>query len=156
MKRILFSLMTMVAVLCVAGVGSLAYVIDTETSSGNVFSAGKCGLMEIDIKPGSFPNSINPDSEGIIPVAILTTPDFDASTVDVATVRFGPLGAWAVEWAIEDVDNDGDFDMILHFRTHDAGITAGDTEAQLTGKTVDGWHIHGSDSVRTVPPWDDE
>lgn len=156
LKRILFSLMALAAVLSVAGAGSFAYFTDTETSTGNTFTAGEWLIeVEIDIKPGSFPNSVNPDSEGVIPVAILTTADFDASTVDADTVRFGPAGAQAVQWAIEDVDSDGDLDMILHFLTQDTGIMAGDTEAELVGRTVDGWDIHGSDSVRTVPPWDE-
>lgn len=156
MKRILFSLIALVAVLSVVGGGSLSYFSDTETSSGNTFTAGTWVPIEvtIDIKPGSFPNSINPDNEGGIPVAILTTPDFDASTVDVGTVRFGPDGAWAVDWALEDVDGDGDPDMILHFATQDTGIRAGDTEAELVGKTLDGRDIHGLDSVRTVPHGD--
>lgn len=154
MKRVLFSLMTMVAVLSVAGVGSLAYFSDTETSIGNTFTAGLWASIEvlIDIKPGSDPNSINPDSQGVIPVAILTTDDFDASAVDPDSVRFGPAEAEAVQWAFENVDGDGDLDMILHFETEETGISAGDTEAELTGKTVDGMDIHGSDSVRTVPP----
>jgi hypothetical protein len=146
----------MVAVLLMAGIGGVAYYIDTETSAGNVFSAGNCGLMKIDIKPGSNPNSINPSSKGVIPVAILTTPQFDASLVDVETVRFGPAEATPVQWDFEDVDGDGDDDMILHFRTQDTGISAGDTEAWLVGKTVDGWPIRASDSVRTVPPFDEK
>lgn len=44
MKRILFSLMTIVAVLCVVGAGSLAYFSDTETSGGNTFTAGTLDL----------------------------------------------------------------------------------------------------------------
>lgn len=159
MKRILFSLMMLAAVLSVAGFGSLAHLADTETSTGNIFTAAEWGVIrvEIDIKPGSNPNSINPDSEGVIPVAILTTYDFDAYYVDAETVRFGPAGAWAEEdWALEDVDGDGDLDMILHFRTQDTGIIAGDVQAELVGKTLDGTDIRGSDSVRTVPPWDGE
>lgn len=108
--------------------------------------------VEIDIKPGSFPNSINPDSKGVIPVAILTTGDFDASTVDGETARFGPDEAPPVHYAIEDVDSDGDYDMILHFKTQDTGIKAGDTEATLTAETTGGTDIVGTDSVRTVPP----
>lgn len=153
MKRILLSLMILVAALSVVGAGSFAYFNDSETSPDNTFSAGTCGPVEIDIKPGSFPNSINPDSKGVIPVAILTTPDFDASAVDVDTVRFGPAGAWAVDWGFGDVDSDGDLDMILYFRTQDTGIRAGDTKAWLV-LTVDGWEIRASDSVRTVPPGD--
>ena len=106
--------------------------------------------VEIDIKPGSFPNSINPDSKGVIPVAILTTEDFDASTVYGATARFGPDEASPVHDAIEDVDNDGDDDMILHFKTEETGIKADDTEATLTAETT-GMNIIGTDSVRTVP-----
>lgn len=158
MKRILFSLMTLVAALSVAGVGSFANLADTGISTGNIFVAAEWGVIGvgIDIKPCSNPNSINPDSNGVIPVAILTTAYFDAADVDALTVRFGPDEAWAKHWALEDVDNDGDEDMILHFRTQDTGIKHGDTQAELVGETLEGRDIHGLDSVRTVPPWEDE
>ena len=52
--------------------------------------------VDIDIKPGSFPNSINTKSMGKVPVAILGTEDFDVMTVDPYTVLFGPDGAAAV------------------------------------------------------------
>jgi hypothetical protein len=109
--------------------------------------------VEIDIKPGSFPNSINPNSKGVIPVAILTTGDFDATTVDASTVEFGPNGAAIIHQNahLEDVDGDGDIDMVLHFRTQDTGIAHGDTEASLSGETFDGVDILGTDSIRTVP-----
>ena len=34
-------------------------------------------IVTIDVKPGSVPNSINPKSQGVTPVAILTTATFD-------------------------------------------------------------------------------
>lgn len=34
--------------------------------------------VTVDIKPGSTPNSINLKSRGVVPVAVLTTGDFDA------------------------------------------------------------------------------
>lgn len=114
----------------------------------------------IDIKPGSDPNSINPKkSEGVISVAILTTSkadgdpiDFDATQVDPSTVTFGPDGATEVhnQGHLEDVDSDGDTDMVLHFRTQETGIQVGDTEASLEGKTTDGKDFKGTDSIRTV------
>ncbi len=106
--------------------------------------------VSIDIKPGSNVNSINPRSNGVIPVAILTTDAFDASTVDATTVRFGPNEAAAVQSALEDVDGDGDLDLILHFRTQQTGIQCGDTSASLTGQTTGGQAIAGSNSVTTV------
>jgi len=108
--------------------------------------------VAIDIKPGSFPNSINPRSRGKIPVAILTTDTFDAATVDPNTVLFGLTGTEAVpvHSAFEDVDGDGDTDMILHFNTQGTGIQCGDTSASLTGVTLDGQMIQGSDAINTV------
>ncbi len=108
--------------------------------------------IAIDIKPGSFPNSINPRSKGRLPVAILTTVAFDAATVDPATVRFGVAGTEAapVHSVLEDVDGDGDTDMILHFKTQDTGIQCGDTSAFLMGETISGQAIEGSDSINTV------
>jgi len=43
--------------------------------------------VEIDIKPGSDPNPINPGLKGLVPVAILSSPEFDATQVDPATVN---------------------------------------------------------------------
>ncbi len=106
-------------------------------------------VVEIDIKPGSWPNSINLKSKGLIPVAILTTASFDATQVDSDTVRFA--GAAPVRWALEDVDGDGDIDLVLHFRTRETDIAPGDTEACLTGQTYDGIFIEGCDSIRLVP-----
>jgi len=40
--------------------------------------------------------------------------------------------------------------MILHFNTQDTGIVCGDTSASLTGETVSGQEIEGSDSIKTV------
>lgn len=115
---------------------------------------GKCkaATVLIDIKPRTFPNSINPRSEGVIPVAILTTDTFDATTVNPATVRFGRTGteARAAHSAFEDVDGDGKIDMILHFNTQETGITCGGATASLTGQTLGGQAIRGSDSTRTV------
>jgi hypothetical protein len=114
--------------------------------------------VSIDIKPGGFPNSINTVSRGKIPVAILTTDAtdntniFDATTLDPLTVRFGATGTEAapVHYALEDVDGDGDLDLILHFNAQSTGIKCGDVFATLTGETFSGQAIQGDDSVRTV------
>ena len=46
--------------------------------------------VEIDIKPGDSPNSINPRSRGVIPVGIYGTEEFDVIDVNVSTLAFGP------------------------------------------------------------------
>ena len=109
-------------------------------------------IVAVDIKPGSFPNTINPGSQGRIPVAILSTDTFDATTVDPSTVLFGITGTEAapVRAALEDVNGDGRVDLILQINVQDTGITCGDISASLTGKTVGGQTIQGSDSIETV------
>ena len=109
--------------------------------------------VAIDIKPGSDPNSINPGSQGNIPVAILSSNAFDASTVAPSTVEFGPnaVGIAHTSAHIEDANEDGLLDLVLHFKTTETGIVCGDTAASLTGATFAGEAIEGSDAVRLVP-----
>lgn len=105
----------------------------------------------IDIKPGSDPNSINLKSNGVVPVAVLTTGGFDASTITPDTAVF--VGASPVRWTLEDVDGDGDLDMLFHFRTQDLNLNENSTKATLTADTSDpvNPHIRGTDSVNIVP-----
>jgi hypothetical protein len=116
--------------------------------------------VEIDIKPGSDANPISPFSRWIIPVAILGSDAFDVSDVDVTTLAFGPSGAppafdltnpWVFFLSHWDVNRDGKTDLLSHYRTEEAGIAMGDTEACLTGKTLDGTRIEGCDEITTVP-----
>jgi len=88
--------------------------------------------IEIDIKPGNEQNNINLNSQGVVPVAVLTTEQFDATTIDPATALFA--GAAPDHWSLEDVDGDGDIDVIFHFRTQELGLDQGSTEATLTAQ----------------------
>ena len=108
-----------------------------------------------DIKSGSDPNSVNPRSQGVIPVAILGSSGFDASEIDPATVSFGPHGAAPAHEEMihhEDVNADGMIDAVFHFRTPETGIVHGDTEACISWMTFAGDAFTCCDEIRTVPP----
>ena len=108
--------------------------------------------LEIDIKPGSFPNSINPRSRGVIPVAILGSDTFDVADIDVTTLAFGPVGVPIahLNGHQQDVNYDGIMDLMTHYRTQDTGIVCGDQSATLTGETSDGQAFERADSIQTV------
>ena len=78
--------------------------------------------VSVDIKPGNYPNKINLSSQGLVPVAVLTTQDFDASQFapemahlnDANTdMSQGCSGAMAVRWNLSDVNGDGKPDLAV-------------------------------------------
>jgi hypothetical protein len=143
------------------GFGNMDWTVNPDYERLFINAVRYCGKRVIavatDIKPGSDPNSINcRNVNGLVPVAILTTADFDATTVDHTTVTFeGAPEIHVGEDGIarrheEDVDGDGDIDLLLHFRLADSGLTCESAKGTLVGKTFEGQAIEGSDSVRMV------
>ncbi len=99
---------------------------------------------DLDIKPGSCPNSFNRNSHGVLPVAVLGTAEFDVTTVSLSTVRLsradgvggsvapheGPPGPHSVisdvgtpfdgePCACHELEGDGIDDLSMKFKTDD-------------------------------------
>ncbi len=108
--------------------------------------------VDIDIKPGSYPNSINMKSKGVIPVALLGSDWLDVYDVRKTTLRFGPgPSAPAPERvAFEDVNGDGFMDLICHFRTQDVPLEEWHTKCCLRVELLDGTPLRGCDEIRIV------
>ena len=104
--------------------------------------------VNIDIKPGSEQNSINLESKGVIPVAVLSNQFFDVQEIDIESILFAE--ASPPKWKIEDVDDDGDLDLMLHFETQFLDLSPTDTGAILIGKLNDKTPIKGTDSIEIV------
>jgi hypothetical protein len=111
--------------------------------------------VDLDIKPRSFPNSINRKGRGRTPVAILSSPTFDApAEVDKTSLTFSRTGDEAslafCTNSNEDVNDDGLVDVVCHFYNQATGFQIGDTEGVLKGVTQGGLPFEGVDSVRIV------
>jgi hypothetical protein len=117
---------------------------------GGATALGPVRRIAIDVKPGDYPNAINPRSNGVIPVAVVSSASFDATSIDRTTVRFGPDQAVPLTTSVEDVNSDGLKDLVFHFETQQTGLQCGDTAIVLIGKTTALQQIVGADSVQTV------
>ncbi len=122
--------------------------------------------VEIDVKPGSGINTIGCDAaNNPLSVAILSDPDFDATTVDADTVRFGKTGTEAAvantannRNAVRDVNREGLDDLVVRFIFGDTGFGCADIpadgrsillDAKLTGH-ASGTPFQGRDTLRLV------
>jgi len=111
--------------------------------------------VSIDVKPGEYPNMINPGSPGKLGVAILASEQLNASDVDPESIEL--LGASPVLWTMEDVDTDGDTDLLLHFSIPDMNFDLLVDEsiyhyANLHGQLKKGTLIEGRDTVIIIGP----
>jgi hypothetical protein len=106
-------------------------------------------MVDIDLKPGSDPNCINPNAGGRTSVAILSSENFDAQSVDTSELEFG--GASAERCGLEDTKpKDGILDLACRYKVSEVAFPAPGPgsdcgEVGLTGFLIDGTAIEGSD-----------
>ncbi len=125
------------------------------TATANVTVTVNTGGIEvsIDIRPGNPNNRINLQSNGLLPVAIFSTPEFDATTIDPATVTLAGAAIRVLRngrhlVARVDRNRDGIRDLLAFFPISELELTVQDQTAVLRGRTVDGTRIRGEDSVQ--------
>ena len=113
--------------------------------------------VKIDIRPDSEVNTINLGSNGVVPVAILSSETFDATTIDPTTVdlagaRVKVTGKKRRPLAhAEDVNGDGLIDLFCQISTSELNIGTGDLLVVLEAQTFSGASIRAVDMIRLVP-----
>jgi hypothetical protein len=120
--------------------------------------------VEVDIKPGSDKNVINPKSKGLVPVAIYTTDKVDATKIDPESIDLGGAKvalrgkSGKLMAHSEDVNGDGKADLMFQVELPNVGLARATSEkpAWVTGEvtlaaeTFEGDKVEGSDKIVVV------
>ena len=112
--------------------------------------------INISVKPGKNDVApLNPNSWGHVPVALLSSDNFNPKDVDVTSLTFGHDGS---EDSLEkcnnpsaDINQDGKEDLVCHFDNQLAAFRKGDLEGVLKGSMNDGTTIEGRGLLKVVP-----
>ena len=113
-------------------------------------------IVSVDIKPGSFPNSINLCSNGVVPVAILGTSEFDVTSINTDSLSLADADVKMVGKSnrdlcgYKDVNSDGIDDLVCQFETVGLSLSGGDTSAKVVGELENGNPMEGEDSINLV------
>ena len=149
-----------------------AHVVITDTSYEANFGLSAFQEVQVDVKPGSGVNPLNLKSNGVLPVAILGSEDFDVTSIDPVTILLN--GVSPLRWSIEDiccqVDDtmeavecnedmeypDGYDDLMLKFETQEIAATLGDpargdtVPLYLSGELFDQTNFVGEEFILIV------
>lgn len=115
-------------------------------------------VVDIDVLPGSDPDCIRINGNGVVPVAILGSAGFDVSLIDQSTLIFQGLevgtrgGTADPDCSPDDVNGDGETDLLCNFQDDlDNWVTPdADNIATLWGSLDDSTPITGAEEICLV------
>lgn len=133
------------------GSGSIS-TLKTATGSRQLVVDVHGFFHPIDIRPGKAINRVNPISQGRIEVAILSTPEVDASTsIDIASITFGRTGNEQslafCDKKFRDVNADGRLDLTCRFATRASQFNATSTGGVMRFITTRGVPFEGRNPI---------
>jgi hypothetical protein len=104
-------------------------------------------VVEIDVLPGDEANVVYPNRSGKLPIAILSSAEFDATQVYVYGLKINQQPNVAELVGVENVDGLHGPDMVTQFATQNSAIFCDDTEISITGYTNSGEYISGTGAI---------
>lgn len=116
--------------------------------------------VEVDIKPGSFPSSVDCAETKPVPVAVFSTPTFDATTIIPTSLKLNGVATPEIHDKVhkEDKNGDGIKDAVLHLDRAQVCVAAQGLplnesgDLTLIGQTTVGQPFEGTSDIRIVGP----
>ena len=102
--------------------------------------------VNIDIKPNAKSITTHANSHGKIPVALLSSNEFNALAADQDSIRFGPPNGKGTTGKC----NKNGANLLCHFDKGDAGFAEDDTEGMVSG-TIGGKRFEGRAWLKVIP-----
>ena len=103
--------------------------------------------VEIDVLPGDEANVVYPNKAGKLPIAILSSAEFDATQVYVSGMTINQQPHVAELVGVENVDGLHGPDLVTQFSVQSSAIFCDDTEVSITGYTSNGEYISGTGAI---------
>ena len=127
-----------------------------DSPTGICFARGAAGpppVVEVVIDVNPEGDCIKNDGQGVIPVAIFGSADFDVTQIDFSTVELESLtvkiagtgGNFQVEFS--DLNLDGFTDVVVKIDDSASVLPSGDIEVTLTGALLDGTEFKGTATI---------
>lgn len=136
----------------------------SQTEIQGLYNAGAAGKtnISVDIKPDGYPNAINLGSNGVVPVAVCSTPAFDPRTIDPASLTLagaglGVKGNGSLMYSYGNVASCGSDttypDLIVQVVTQALQLTSSNVFATVSANsnTTPTMHYRGCDTIQIVP-----
>jgi hypothetical protein len=133
---------------------TFARFLGPEVAAGFV-RRGLVTRIRIDITPYSDDNTIVLGSQALVPVGLMASIDFTPSDLDGGNIVLAgaqPVSRGPRAGTFVDLNRDGQFDLLLQFRTADLQLQAGPATVVLDGTTLSGVRVRGSDLVTVLAP----
>jgi hypothetical protein len=99
------------------------------------------------VLPGDEANVVYPNKGGKLPIAILSSAEFDATQVYVSGLKINQQPYVAELVGVENVDGLHGPDLVTQFPVQSSAIFCDDTEVSITGYTNNGDSISGTGAI---------
>ncbi|HWQ03295.1 MAG TPA: VCBS repeat-containing protein, partial [Candidatus Nitrosotenuis sp.] len=114
-----------------------------EPNAGKVYLFSPFQSVQIDIRPGGYPNLVWPGSFRTLVVAVAPQEYFNPSAIDPATVRLAGVAPFQSQFCPSGPPGS----LCFYFESKDMKLKKSDRKAILVARTRDGVPLFGADSV---------